>query len=201
MAASVSVRGITSNRAMQKIVRVPEVPSPCVLKKVRRSRHIRISVRQDGRVVVTAPYYETYAQMERFLYERRDWVVKKMRELSRSPARVHPGGSHAHYRQHKENARAFVFQRLGHYCRIYGVRYRCVSIRNQKTRWGSCSQKGSLSFNYKIMFLPQEQADYIIVHELCHLKELNHSVRFWDIVSRTIPNYAAIRRKLRKLVA
>ena len=103
----------------------------------------------------------------------------------------------ADYLNHKERVREFVFERIGYYNRIYNFKVNRISIRNQKTRWGSCSQKGNLNFNYRIMNLPNHLADYIIIHELCHLKELNHSPRFWNLVAQTIPNYLIIRKELR----
>jgi predicted metal-dependent hydrolase len=81
---------------------------------------------------------------------------------------------------------------------IYGYRFNRVSIRNQKTCWGSCSRKGNLNFNYRILFLPERTQNYIIAHELSHLAEFNHSKKFWALVARTSPEYAAIRKELRR---
>ena len=103
-------------------------------------------------------------------------------------------------KKRRRQARAFVLERIAHFNRTYRCAIRKVFIRNQKTRWGSCSKKGNLNFNYRIIALPPSIADYIIVHELCHLKEFNHSKRFWDLVARVIPEHKAIRRELRKTV-
>jgi predicted metal-dependent hydrolase len=100
--------------------------------------------------------------------------------------------------KHKEEARRLVAEKLTAWAPISGAAFGKVSIRNQKTVWGSCSKKGDLSFNYKIVFLPPDLQDYLIVHELSHLKEMNHSPRFWALVARCIPNYEAHRRSLRK---
>ena len=170
-----------------------------MLKKVRNSRHMRVLVHGDGRVVATAPYRATYGAMERFLFSREDWIKKALSKFA-SRKSVLPGLGVVNYKKHKGQARGFVLDRLEHFNQFYNFKYNRVSIRNQKSRWGSCSKKGNLNFNYKIIFLPPEQADYIIVHELCHLKELNHSKRFWDLVSCAIPCYKEIRRKLKKLV-
>ena len=99
----------------------------------------------------------------------------------------------------REEARALVHARLAHFAPMYGVELRKVFIKNHKSRWGSCSTKGNLNFNYKIVLLPPEVADYIIVHELCHLREFNHSARFWALVAEMVPNYVAVRRRLREM--
>jgi len=100
--------------------------------------------------------------------------------------------------QYKEEARVLITERLQHFNQAYNFEIRRVSIRNQRTRWGSCSKKGNLNFNYKVALLSPQLADYIIVHELCHLGEFNHSKRFWILVTKTIPNYPEIRRELRR---
>ncbi|MFH0969337.1 MAG: M48 family metallopeptidase [Patescibacteria group bacterium] len=107
--------------------------------------------------------------------------------------------SRKEYLKNKERARIFVKEKLEYFNQFYNFNWQRISIRNQKRRWGSCSQKGNLNFNYKIIFLPEKCAGYIIVHELCHLKEFNHSRRFWELVVKTLPDYREIRKELRKL--
>lgn len=102
------------------------------------------------------------------------------------------------YRKHKESARSLAHARVAHFSSFYNFPVGRISIRNTKSRWGSCSKKGNLNFNYKILFLPPHMADYIIVHELCHLKEFNHSRNFWDLVAKIVPEHKAIRGELRK---
>lgn len=96
-------------------------------------------------------------------------------------------------------ARQLVHARIAHYNRAYGFVHGRIFIKNHKSRWGSCSQKGNLNFNYKIALLPLELADYIVVHELCHLEEFNHSPEFWRLVERAIPDHQERRRALRRL--
>ena len=107
------------------------------------------------------------------------------------------------YHANREAARLLVHQRVSHFSRHYsaqhGISIGRITIRNQKSRWGSCSKKGNLNFNYKLVFLPPELCDYVIVHELCHLKEFNHSRGFWDLVGETQPEWRILRKKLRKV--
>jgi predicted metal-dependent hydrolase len=101
------------------------------------------------------------------------------------------------YLKYKNQATNLVKERLEYFNQFYNYKWGRVAIRNQRTRWGSCSRKGNLNFNYKIVLLTPKQADYIIVHELCHLKEFNHSQRFWNLVAETVPNYKEVRSSLR----
>lgn len=105
------------------------------------------------------------------------------------------------YNAKKEIARKIIMQRLVELNQGYGFLYKKVAIRNQKTRWGSCSKSGNLNFNYKIAFLGSEVLDYVIVHELCHLKEFNHSQNFWDLVAVEIPDYQEIQDKMKKVLS
>ena len=95
-------------------------------------------------------------------------------------------------------AKAFVLERVRHFNQFYKFKLNKVFIKNQKTRWGSCSSKGNLNFNYKIIYLKPELANYLIVHELCHLRQLNHSKKFWALVAQQIPNYAKINKELKR---
>ncbi|MEK9157265.1 MAG: M48 family metallopeptidase, partial [Patescibacteria group bacterium] len=88
-------------------------------------------------------------------------------------------------------------ERLQHFNQQYGFTIGKVAIKNQTTRWGSCSKKGNLNFNYKVAILPPELQDYLVVHELCHLGEFNHSKAFWQLVAKTIPNHVELRKRLR----
>jgi predicted metal-dependent hydrolase len=115
-------------------------------------------------------------------------VSRKRRPASRLSA--------AKFQEHKEEARALAAARLAHFNQFYRFTYGRVFIKNQKSRWGSCSAQGNLNFNYKIALVEPHLADYIIVHELCHLKQMNHSKAFWELVAQTIPDYAARRAAL-----
>ena len=107
--------------------------------------------------------------------------------------------SSVQYIAHKKVALALAKSRLEYFNQFYHFKISRVSIKNQKTRWGSCSKKGNLNFNYRIALLPASLADYVIVHELCHLGEFNHSKNFWNLVEKTIPNHAVIRKEFKKI--
>lgn len=102
-----------------------------------------------------------------------------------------------HFLKYRADALQVVQVHLARFNELYNFQYQRVTIRNQRSRWGSCSRRGNLSFNYKIALLPSRIAEYIVVHELCHLKELNHSPRFWNLVALAIPDYKAIKKELR----
>ncbi len=100
------------------------------------------------------------------------------------------------YKAQVELTRALVTERVLYWSGVYGIQFGKISIRKQKTRWGSCSSAGNLNFNYRLGFLPFELMDYIVVHELCHIKEYNHSQNFWDLVGEAYPQYKQLRKTL-----
>ena len=102
------------------------------------------------------------------------------------------------YLEYRESARALAHERILSLNTHYKVAVNRIFIRNSRSRWGSCSTKGNLNFNYRLVFLPPALVDYVIVHELCHLREFNHSPRFWAHVSEIVPNHKALRRELRR---
>lgn len=113
--------------------------------------------------------------------------------------RTIPRRNQKDYVKNKERVLILINARIGEFNKIYGYNFNKINIRNQKTRWGSCSVKKNLNFNYRIIYLPTKIIDYVIIHELCHLKEFNHSRRFWDLVKRGIPDYRDIRKELKGL--
>jgi predicted metal-dependent hydrolase len=124
-----------------------------------------------------------------FIRVRRRIIRRKKKKTRRS----------LEYQKYKEQAREIVLARLAHFNIHYQFSIGRIAIRNQKSRWGSCSKKGNLNFNYRIVFLPPEGQNYLIVHELCHLGQFNHSAAFWSLVAQTIPNYKTARLTLRHL--
>lgn len=101
------------------------------------------------------------------------------------------------YEMHKEEARTLIAERIEYYNQFYQFSYNRVAIRNQRRCWGSCSALKNLNFSYKLLFLPSCICDYIVVHELCHLRELNHSAAFWAAVAEVMPDYQSRATALR----
>ena len=155
-----------------------------------RRRTLSASVK-DGVLAVRAPLYVTDAQIDRFLDKHRagiDKLTKRAEQFEREKASVRkltPTEIDALY----EKARAVIPERVAHYAPFVGVTYGRITIRRQRSRWGSCSSKGNLSFNCLLMLAPPEVVDSVVVHELCHRKEMNHSKRFYSEVLRVFPGY------------
>ena len=123
----------------------------------------------------------------RIVYRR---VYRRRRRIASAPSKMV-------FAERKGEAMGIVMDRIAHFNKIYGFAVGRISIKNQTTRWGSCSKKGNLNYNYKLVYLPSELVDYLVVHELCHLGEFNHSRAFWSLVAKTIPNHVELRRVLK----
>lgn len=165
----------------------------------RRACSVKLSVSCAKGVSIILPvgFGENFA--ERFLLEKSDWVLRKMKEFSKLEGKRIIKTNRKEYLKHKEAARKLVHQRILFYNQFYKFKFNRISIKNQKTLWGSCSQNGNLNFNYILALVPLEISDYIIVHEICHLWEFNHSREFWRLVSLTIPNYREIRKEVKNI--
>jgi predicted metal-dependent hydrolase len=161
------------------------------------ARRITLRVRPGGEVLVSVPRRFAGRSVERFLRIQSAWLLNTYTKLRAIPIQPKKE-ARREYLALREEARVFVHQRLEYYRHVYGYDFGRVSIRNQATRWGSCSRSGNLSFNYRLVQLPPNLADYIIVHELCHRKELNHSSAFWALVQKAVPNFKSLRVELRK---
>jgi hypothetical protein len=170
------------------------------VRKHRTAKRLKLVISCDGNCTVTLPWRMGFVSADDFIRKNAEWVLEKMKAMKKIGRNsLFARHDRVEYLKLKETARVMVTRRLEKYAEFYGFEYKGVAIRNQKTRWGSCSSKGNLNFNYKILLLPQRHADYIIVHELCHLKEFNHGKRFWNLVAQTIPEYERIVTQLKIL--
>jgi hypothetical protein len=167
-----------------------------IIRRHKRAKRLRLTIGRDKQIVLTLPCGVSEMTGRRFMRQKADWITRTFENVGSLGS---PTASGHDYRKDKEKARAFVLRRLEYYNRFYRFQFNRVSIRDQKTRWGSCSAKSNLNFSYKLLYLPLELADYVIVHELCHLQEMNHSDRFWRLVEKVLPDYQVQRKRLKKV--
>jgi hypothetical protein len=191
----------SGSRAGGAAVSVPGVSAAVVFVRQRRARHYILRLRDDGVVRVTVPWHGSRAEAERFLVSRREWVDRERlrRQLALAATQVAP---EVRARLRAQAARELP-SRLLELARVHGFGVAAVSIRNQRTRWGSCSASGRISLNWRLIQLPPAVCDYVLLHELAHLRHPNHSAPFWREVARLCPHHAEARRWLRasKLLA
>lgn len=167
------------------------------LKRRRGARSVRLAIYASGAFVVTAPkWYPAYV-INKFLEEKAGWIYNKLKNVDFEELDLKKKAEKRNYKTQKESARVIIQERLEFFNQYYNFEYSRVSIKNQKSCWGSASRKGNLNFNYKVANLPEDLRDYIIVHELCHLKELNHSNNFWKLVKEVVPDYKILRKNLK----
>lgn len=166
------------------------------LRTSRRATRVSLTVRCDGAIVLTAPFGLPPRFAARFLREKRGWLFEKLAQFRRLGG-AWPLALPRASRTQTERARRLVAERLAHFNRHYCLAFSRVAIRDQKARWGSCSESGNLSFNWRLALLPPRLTDYVVVHELCHLAHFNHSPAFWDLVAEGCPDYAERKRELR----
>lgn len=157
-----------------------------------------ISVREDGTVVFRLPYRVTEAEALLFASDHKNWILRQHRKMMERKAEM-PVYSPEEIRVYKEKLRPVLLHRVDSYARQMRVTYGRITIRDQRTRWGSCSSKGNLNFNWRLAVLPEELRDYVIVHELAHRLEMNHSPQFWAQVEAILPDYKERRRRLKEI--
>ena len=157
--------------------------------QIKRSsrRTLAIHITSEGAVEVRCPMTMPKTTVESFVESKRGWIEKNLQALSAKPKE--PKLTEAERQTLARQAGEVFLERAAYYAPLVGVSFGRITIRCQRSRWGSCSSKGNLNFNYLLMLSPPEVLDYVVVHELCHRKEMNHSPRFWAEVERVMPDY------------
>ncbi len=167
-----------------------------------RRKSYGISVAPGGKVTVRMPLRGSERFAVSMVEEKRDWVAKnylKMQAVSPKPSQKEKTPYERRLEApYREAAKEYIPKRVAYYAGLLGVDYNTITIRDQKTRWGSCSSKGNLSFSWRLILAPPKVLDYVVVHELCHRKEMNHSPRFWALVESIIPDYKTHRKWLKE---
>ena len=163
-------------------------------------RTVALEIRPDGTILVRAPYRMPEREIVSFVRSREGWLKTHLKKTEEQLAAMEgvPNYTEGELRAIAETALKVIPQRVAHYAPLVGVDYGRITIRCQKTRWGSCSAKGNLNFNCLLMFTPIEVIDSVVVHELCHRLEMNHSERFYREVYRVYPEYDRWNRWLKE---
>lgn len=174
------------------------------VKIIRSNRKtLAIQINPDLSVTVRAPMYAPQSDIERILREKEGWIqkhIEKIREQEANKKEIQGESVKSEYltseyltneeiKKLADKALQHIPKRVSYFAKQIDVTYGKITIRNQKTRWGSCSSKGNLNFNCLLMLTLSEVIDYVVVHELCHRKEMNHSVAFWAEVEKVLPDY------------
>ena len=162
------------------------------------ARNVRLAIKRGGELSVTRPQFLDESVVSGFMRDKASWIISKIDALKDIKPTPLSQAKKADYKKYKTLALAIVKDKIKRFNAIYNFRVNKVFIRNQKSRWGSCSRKANLNFNFRIIYLDERLSDYIVVHELCHIGELNHSKKFWSLVSLAFPDYRALRKKLRE---
>ena len=165
-----------------------------------KRKTISIKVNNDLTVTVRAPIFTSDKEIGEILKSKEKWISKCIEQIKRENDELSKIDCFTAEEISKlaDKALDYIPGRVKYYADIIGVTYGKITIRNQKTRWGSCSSNGNLNFNNRLLFVPKELVDYVVVHELAHRKEMNHSNAFWNVVEKYMPDYKERRKKLRE---
>lgn len=166
-----------------------------------RSNRKTLSVQiKPNKVIIRAPDKMKQDEIEKFVESKRSWVEKHLKYLAEKHdklQKIEPY-SEEEFKAFTEKAKQIISPKVEFYARKIGVTYNRITIRCQRTRWGSCSSKGNLNFNCLLVLLPDEIIDSVIVHELCHRKQMNHSAKFYAEIEKVFPDYKRCRELLKR---
>lgn len=163
-----------------------------------KRKTLAVEIKGDGSVIVRAPAGCSKNTIRSFLSEKEEWINQKsLEQKSKNNSCYEDSFTDVQRSGYIRQARDIFHQRADYYGGIMGVSYNRVFIREQKTRWGSCSLKQNLNFNWRLIFAPNKVLDYVVIHELAHLKEMNHSKQFYRIIEEVMPDYKVHKKWLR----
>lgn len=157
---------------------------------IRSSRRTLCLEIKNGELLVRAPKRISESKIEEFVKSKSGWIEKHLAKAAAMP--MYPKLTAQEIYELAIKAKEDIPRRVEHFSKILGVTYGKITIRNQKTRWGSCSSKGNLNFNCLLMLTPSEVIDSVVVHELCHRKYMNHSKEFYALVKSVLPDYDSL---------
>lgn len=170
-----------------------------------KRRSMAIQIRTDGSVVVRVPMHASDRAIKRFVSAHARWIAdnrgqmfERRKKLADNPYDIPAWESLS--ATDKKIAKQKIMEHVDYYARRMEIDYGSISMRNQKSRWGSCSSKGNLNFNYRLAYLPEELLDYVVVHELAHRRHMDHSAAFWEEVETYYPAYKKCRQMLNDIL-
>lgn len=164
-------------------------------KIIRSSRKtIALQIMPDGMLLVRCPKHMDERQIRSFVESKRHWIQKHLQNRQPAQPKITPQQLQAM----GEEVAQIISARAAYFAPLLGVTYKHITIRTQRTRWGSCSSQGNLNFNRLLALVPREVLDYVVVHELCHLREMNHSPKFWALVESILPDYRLRKKWLKE---
>ena len=163
--------------------------------KYSKRRTVSIQVK-DGIVILHSPFGVTEEKLSSIASSHKEWIEKQLAK-QRKKSEKYPEPTKEEENRLRSLARKILPTKLEYYSKIMGLKYGRVTITGAKTRFGSCSSKGNIAFSFRLMRYPDEAIDYVVVHELAHLKEMNHSKRFYQIIEKVLPDYKQRKRLLK----
>ena len=160
---------------------------------------LAIEIKPDGFVLARVPFGMKDEEVRKFIKEKEKWILEHLQRVEERRNALQNMEKLSQEEIHKlaNLALKVIPVKVRHYAGLMRLQYGRITIRNQKTRWGSCSSKGNLNFNCLLMLTPDKVVDYVVVHELCHLIEMNHSKAFWEQVEKIMPDYKAHKQWLK----
>lgn len=171
-----------------------------VIRSARKT--IGLEIREEDEVWVRIPSRLSNQELMKFIEKHRGWIMEKT-ALVKKRKEEDPFANTIPMEKLSEeelkNIKEKIVSRVRHYCGVMGVTVGKITIRNQKTRWGSCSAKGNVNFNYRLCYLSEELLDYVVIHELAHRRYMDHSREFWSEVEKYCPDYKQRRKLLKSL--
>ena len=173
------------------------LPDGFSLYRSAKRRTLSIKIHEDGTATVYAPRSADATGILSFIERNWDWVVRSREKVLRH-REAYPPPSDAEIRALRAAAREYLPMRVAHFAALMGVAPKSLRITSAKTRFGSCSAENGISFSYLLMRYPEAAIDYVVVHELAHIKEKNHGKRFYDLIKRYMPDYKARAALLKK---
>lgn len=164
-----------------------------------KRKSLAISITDKGDIVVRAPKYLDSKKIELFLIQHKNWIEKKIRAAKSNYERAKLLNiSPAQKREYRREARKLFTKKLNHLSEKTGIKYKKLRLSSAKKRWGSCSSSGNINLNWRLVLTKDELIDYVILHEISHIKHLNHSKKFWNYLSSFDPDYKNKRKMLKE---